>query len=229
MACQRYFLWVIPAGFSTLTIALDLILLLRLFALYNRRKQLFAILLILVIGNSSVTLWTQIKLAKLLAATVLAMPAPWRGCTSNVPNLKFMLLGYVPNFALSLLFLALTLRKLVANYQSLYGKLTWKSFRDMNRMSPLLLAFTRDGSILFALTTLISFLGLCGTYFVVHGPMQAAFMPWILAVYSYAGAHLILGLRAVGAKGNADQTWNETLSFQYRPDGVSCAGNIRFS
>ena len=35
---------------------------------------------------------------------------------------------------------------------------------------------------------------------------------------SIKGAHLILDLRAVGTKGNGDQTWNETLSVQYHPD-----------
>ena len=59
-------------------------------------------------------------------------------------------LGY--NAVSSVLFLGMTVWKLVENHQDLHGKLTWKSLRNMDSMPPLLLAFVRDGSIFFALS-----------------------------------------------------------------------------
>jgi len=215
--CKQYFLWTIIGGPSVFIITLDLILLLRVFALYDRSKRLFSILLVLVLGDFAAALWGAIKLAKALAAKVMLIPAPWRGCVTAVPDMKYILTCYVPNYTLSLLFLAMTLWKLLENHQDVYGKFTWKSLRNMDNMSPLLFAFVRDGSVFFALASVATFLGLIAS-FMVHGPIQAAFFPWTLAMYSYSGAHLVLNLRAAGTKGNADQSWNETLS--YRPDDL---------
>jgi len=44
----------------------------------------------------------------------------------------------------------MTLWKLFES-QRLYGKLNWKTLRDIKTISPVLLAFVRDGSIFFAL------------------------------------------------------------------------------
>jgi hypothetical protein len=49
------------------------------------------------------------------------------------------------------IFLGMTLWKLVQNHQDIYGKLTFKNMRAMGSISPLLLAFVRDGSVFFAL------------------------------------------------------------------------------
>lgn len=45
----------------------------------------------------------------------------------------------------------MTLKKLVENIQKLYGKLTWKSYKNVGILSPLLVAFAHDGSMFFAL------------------------------------------------------------------------------
>jgi hypothetical protein len=55
------------------------------------------------------------------------------------------------NSEFSVLFLGMTLWKLLENHQDIYGKFTWKTWRDMDSVSPLLVAFVRDGSIFFAL------------------------------------------------------------------------------
>jgi len=221
--CQRFFLWSIPGGAPVFTLALNVILLLRIFALYNRNKQIFTILLVLVLAESAVALWATVILTKRLATNAIRVPPPWRGCASELPMLKFLLITYILNFALSLLFLAMTLWKLVENHRRLGHKLIWKTLYNTDNISPLLLAFVRDGSIFFALGSIGTLLGLIAL-FVLHGPVQAMFHPWILALYSYSGAHLILDLRATG---NADSTWNETLSPQCGPDGF--LHGIRFT
>jgi len=94
--------------------------------------------------------------------------------------------------------------------------LTWKALCNMNNVPPLLHAFVRDGSIFFALASISSFLGFIAP-FVAHGPVEGAFLPWSMALYSYSGAHLILDLRAAGTQENADSTWHRTLSLQDGP------------
>jgi len=219
-ACQRYFLWSLPAGPPLLIGVLNGILLLRVFALYDRSKRVLVILLILSVGTVASALYATIRLARGLASSVVPMPVPWRGCASKLPGLGFVLTAYVPNYALSLIFLAMTLCKLLKNHKHIYGKLTLKNMRAPgNRdISPLLLAFVRDGNIFFVLASIATFLELL-PIFVVRGQAASGFLPWILAIYSYSGAHLILNLRAAGMMGSTPtyQTWDETLSVQHRP------------
>ena len=68
----------------------------------------------------------------------------------------------------------MTLFKLLAGHQEVHGRLTCKSLRDMERVSPLLLAFVRDGSIFFALSV---------TTLLPHGSLS-------LTINSYAIDHL---------------------------------------
>ncbi|KIM36144.1 hypothetical protein M413DRAFT_31898 [Hebeloma cylindrosporum] len=207
--CKSYFYWTIIAGPSIFIVTLDGILMLRVWALYNRSKPLFVVLLILVLADFGAALFSVVEFARTLAENVVRAPDPWRGCSSTAPNTKTILLAYVPNFALSLLFLAMTLWKLFQN-QKMFGDVSWTNLRDLKGMSPLLVAFVRDGSIFFALACLAGFLGLMATY-VVHGVIASVFYPWTLVIYSFSGAHLVLGLRAAG-KEDTDQTWDATMS-----------------
>jgi len=217
--CQRFALWIIPGGLFIFVVSLDAILLLRVFALYKCNKQVFTVLLMLLLAEFVAVLWASISMARHLAANIIVMPSPWQGCTSELPTLKLVLVPFVLNYTLSLLFLAMTVWKLLANHQHLHGKLTWKTLHNLDNVSPLLLAFVRDGSIFFALASVTTFLGLI-VPFMVNGPTKATFLPWTLALYSYSGSHLILDLRAAGTKGNGGSTWNDALSSQYRPDGL---------
>jgi len=217
-ACKQYFFWEVGIAPPVLIFALDAILLLRIVALYNRSKRVFTILSILVLGDFGAALWTHMALARELSSAAMVAPIPWQGCAAKMPAVKFWWAAFILNFALSLLFLAMTLWKLVENHQVLHGKLTWRSLLDTDNMSPLLYAFVRDGSIFFALTFANTLLKIITSY-AVDKLTQTAFFPWILTIYSYSGSHLILGLRAAGAKGSANQPWSETLSFQPRPDG----------
>lgn len=95
----------------------------------------------------------------------------------------------------------------------------------MGSMPPLLVAFVRDGSIFFALSAANTLLKIITTV-EAHKMQQPAFFPWLQVVDSYAGAHLILRLRAAGMKSNVHQTWNETLS--YRADNLNVGVNHSF-
>ena len=49
------------------------------------------------------------------------------------------------------IFLSMTLWKVLEIYVVVYGQVTWKNFRTMEAMSPLMGAFIRDGSIFFVM------------------------------------------------------------------------------
>jgi len=221
--CQRYFFWTITGVPIVFVLALDAILLLRLYALYNRSKKVLITLLVLISINFGVALWVYITVAKNHAAHIWTRPSPWSGCITNCPGLKFTLSGYIFNCILSLVFLSMTIWKLVENHQTVHGKLTWGSLREMREMPPLLLAFVRDGSVFFALTAIINFLRLT-IWFTGHAPVKPAFFPWTVAFDSYAGSHLILGLRAAG-KGKTNPSWNETMSFKFLPSSEGSHGS----
>jgi len=213
-AARAYYFWAVGTITPLIIATVAAIFLLRIFALYNCNKRVLAILLILFLGNFAAVLWAYIRFATVLAAGARTLPAPWRGPATTIPDVTFLLAAYVPDFSLSLLFLSMTLWKLVTNYRDLYGGFTRKSLRNIDRMPALFVAFVRDGSIFFALTAANTLLKLITTL-VVPEAEQAAFCPWLYVIDSYAGVHLILSLRVAGMKGNVHQTWEDTLSLQY--------------
>jgi len=175
-------------------------------------------------------LWGHVTVAKDLAAGVLAVPAPWEGCATRVPDIRFGLVAYILDFMLSLVFLVMTLRKLVESHRDNHGKLSLRSFRDMESMSPLLVAFVRDGTIFCSVNCYYlpqddggiccgrnartRVLSICTNSRYTNRGAHHHFS-WLFALDSYTGAHLILNLRAAGLRRNGDSTWNETLSIQY--------------
>ncbi|KAF8240036.1 hypothetical protein L208DRAFT_1235133, partial [Tricholoma matsutake] len=224
--CRHYYLWTVIAGPSICILILDTILALRLWALYNRRKLLLVVLGILILCESAALCAINVQ-AQRLAKYVVPMPAPWRGCASVAPYTAFVLLAYVPNLVLSVLFLGMTLWKLFVENRELHDRLIWKNLRDMEAMEPLLLAFVRDGTIFFALCNHVSVAAVFGLLcrLTVAGVVSAAYYPWILVIFSYSGSHLVLNLQAAGER-NSSQTWQETWSTQYNQDDEASQGII---
>jgi len=161
--------------------------------------------------------------------TIGNLPAPWRGCAAGAPDTTFMLISQVPNCTLSLLFLALTLRKLVQSHKMCCGKLTWKSLCNLKSTgTPLLLAFVCDGSTFFVLTSCVEVLRAAVLYTAGWDPSRKVIViEWIFVFNSYAGVHLILDLRVRGLKGDTEQTWNETMSIRWQ--SLRGVQSIRFA
>lgn len=210
--CQAYWYWSLIGGPSFVIIILDIILLLRVFSLYNRNRWLLTFMVLFVVGDATGALYACSRLAMDLAAGVYSVPAPWQGCTAPVPKFGFVLSAYVPNLTLALVFLGLTLWKLFQTHRSLNGSITLKKLRELESVSPLLMAFVTDGSVFFALIAAALVVGMIPS-FAVNGPIQSAFLPWTMAFYSYSGAHLILNLRSRVLGESATPTWNDTLEF----------------
>jgi len=220
--CRGQYYWMFLGIPPLLHFVLDVILLLRVSALYNHSKPVFTFLLIFSFGNLAATLWACIRQANGLAADVVATLPPWQGCNSDPVNITFSLIFYVPNLVLSLIFLSMTLWKVFEIYEVVYGKLTWNSWNKLRVMSPLMSTFVRDGGIFFVVASMAcSFSLLSGT---VQNEVfkRGGLGPWTFVLYAYSGTHLILNLRAVGKRNKYDQSWDESMSTKVvsGPDGV---------
>lgn len=209
--CKSYFLFSFGISPAVIVFALDTVLLLRLFALYRRSKRVLLFLSILLLCDFALVQWVNIKLAMQARADTIVAPYPWKGCVTKPHEKLYMLAGFVPNFTVSFLFLVMTLWKLVENHQVVYGKLVLKSLFTKDRVSPLLSAFVRDGSVFFTLCALNTVLQAMTAY-VLSQITAYGLVPWILVLFSYVGPHLILDLRETGWKEDKDQPWMETMS-----------------
>ncbi|PBK69265.1 hypothetical protein ARMSODRAFT_957630 [Armillaria solidipes] len=213
--CHLYYYWLFLAGPSTYLFILDLILLLRVYALYNQNKFLFIFLSSCAVGSVATALWAFSVVCRHVVSSVTTMAVPWRGCRSMAPNTKYGIAAYVPSFLLSVLFLILTVTKFWRTYRAICGR-TYDPrtvMTQMKHISPLLTAFVEDGCIFFALITFALMLRIA-TAFCMRGPIHAIFLPWSIVCYYYAGSHLLLNLRWYSVRycRHGEPTWDDSIS-----------------
>ncbi|KAK0202573.1 hypothetical protein DFS33DRAFT_1384936 [Desarmillaria ectypa] len=213
--CHLYYYWSFLAGPSTYIFILDLILLLRVYALYNQNKFLFIFLSFCTAGSVATALWAFSVVCRHVVSSTTAMAAPWRGCKSVSPNMKYSIAAYVPNFLLSVLFLGLTVTKFWRTYRAISGR-TYDPrtiMTQMKHISPLLTAFVEDGCVFFALITFALMLRIATAFF-MRGPIHAIFLPWSIVCYYYAGSHLLLNLRWYSVRycRHDEPTWDDSIS-----------------
>ncbi|KAK0466999.1 uncharacterized protein EV420DRAFT_658923 [Desarmillaria tabescens] len=204
--CHLYYYWLFLAGPSTYLFILDLILLLRVYALYNQNKFLFIFLSFCTVGSAAAALWAFSVVCRHIVSSAAVTAAPWRGCRSMAPNMKYSIAAYVPSFLLSVIFLALTVTKFCRTYRAIRGR-TYDPrtiMTQMKHISPLLTAFVEDGCVFFALIT----------SFFMRGPIHAIFLPWSIVCYYYAGSHLLLNLRWYSVRycRHGEPTWDDSIS-----------------
>ncbi|KAF8230812.1 hypothetical protein L208DRAFT_1438034 [Tricholoma matsutake] len=211
--CKHYHSWTVIGGPLTFILILNMIVTLRVWAIYNRDGRLLVVLIILLLTDIAACLWSAIDYARWVNINVIPMPAPWRGCAFPTPktDMKSIMLTFLPNFILSVIYLGMTLWKPLRNWAG-YGKFTWSSLRNMRRMEPLLLSFAFDGTIFFVLACIAIVLGLVARL-MTRGVISNILFPWVLVILSYSGAHLILNLRCRAR--SSSQTWNDTFSIRY--------------
>ncbi|KAF8237569.1 hypothetical protein L208DRAFT_486053 [Tricholoma matsutake] len=185
--CKHYHSWTVIGGPLTFILILNMIVTLRVWAIYNRDGRLLVVLIILLLTDFAACLWSAIDYARWVNINVIPMPAPWRGCT--FPTFKtdikpIIFTSFLPNFILSVIYLGMTLWKLLRNWAG-YGKFTWSSLRNMRSMEPLLLSFAFDGTIFFVLACIAIVLGLVARL-MTRGVISTILFPWVLVILSYS-------------------------------------------
>ncbi|KAF7374653.1 hypothetical protein MSAN_00350200 [Mycena sanguinolenta] len=188
--CSKWFWFVILGGDILFTSMVNIILVLRINAMYFRNPKVFAFLIALLVVQFSLELYSSVDIAIITAKSVFLAPLglPWPGCFS-FPNVRISLFSWVPDAIIATVFFLMT----VATF---FRNTSWTSsdFKSIKRMSPLLVSFVKDGMIfyffIFAILMTDMFMDL------LFKNSFANFLGgWLIAIYSIAATRLILNLR----------------------------------
>ncbi|TEB24771.1 hypothetical protein FA13DRAFT_1738947 [Coprinellus micaceus] len=206
--CKTY-LWVMIFGFmSTMEIILNIILILRLYALYGRSKRALAFFSTLYMIQLAVEIYTITWVLQLSVQSVIHPPLPkWTGCVTLAVGIKVgkTIAGWIPALVVSTIFLIATFWKL---RQTFMGSRINHSHANTGErfhiVSPLLKVFVRDGAFYFVLIAITQLLK--GFVTIYEGSLYT--LPtnaWIWSMYSMAGSHMLLNLRRSGDRGTPTQ------------------------
>ncbi|CAL1715440.1 unnamed protein product [Somion occarium] len=190
------FLWSSGFGQIITTQTVNIILVLRIHALYNRRRRILLLLMCLVIIELAIELYSTI--GELSGAQVLDPPLglPWSGCIFLPPDTRrYTLPAWVFCLFVAFVFFLMTMYKFIALTRGGYylgGSTAWE------RAPPVLFTFVQDGSIYFLLTFCVVLVATLIMHINVLMPYTGVIIPsWVMTIYSLAGSRLILNLRAV--------------------------------
>ncbi|SJL07986.1 uncharacterized protein ARMOST_11345 [Armillaria ostoyae] len=208
----KWFYVNILAGDIFFTTVVNIILVMRLNAMYRSVKVL-VFLILLVIGEftSQGELYGCIKDSIVTAKEAFLAPLglPWPGCISHT-DVKLTLTSWIPCGIVATIFFFMTVTKVLQD-----GRWKLSQLKSMKRISPLLVSFVRDGAIFYFL---IFVLLLSETFMVtlLNNGFAVFLNGWLIAIYSFAASRLILNLREAAYRGNVDTMFQQSLSLSTR-------------
>jgi len=202
-------------GAIVFTTAVNFILLMRIYALYERSMKVIYPLLALFVVEFGAEMYISIKTAVEGRSTLILPPLglPIPGCLIEHTSQTLTLVAWIPCLGVAVVFFILTAYKFYTGPVIEHGY-SWKSM-NAAAFSPLLLAFIRDGTVFFFLIAVVLFMSTIITI-AVEGAMKGVFLPYLIGTWSFAGSRLILNLREAATKGTGEEelTWEQTLSFR---------------
>ncbi|CAA7262086.1 unnamed protein product [Cyclocybe aegerita] len=193
--CKTY-LWISVTLTSPalLSIIVNVILVLRLHALYDRNIKILAVLSSLIVADIGGNIFIMYRIGVLTSRSAFVIPPilglPILGCLAAPDSTMLTFISWVPCVFLNTLFFIMTMIKF---YQSTMAKQ-----RRGVRLSPLIVAFFTSGTMSFFIIASMAIVSAAITI-LVDGPLQILYMPWIIVTFSLAGSRLILNLREAGA------------------------------
>ncbi|KIJ60056.1 hypothetical protein HYDPIDRAFT_32630 [Hydnomerulius pinastri MD-312] len=184
----------VSAGEVLYTTAVDVILAMRLDALYKlsggtHKRRYRSLLASLVIGDILVDFGICIVMAVRTQTEVVSPPpgVPWRGCmTSSQYTPALTLTSWLTSLLVATIFCAMTLKNALPGRE-------W-SFRAMSRYQPMLKVFLRDG-VLFYLLVFAILLVSTVVIIVVQNELSDLPLSILVGIYSYCASRLILNPR----------------------------------
>ncbi|KIK52287.1 hypothetical protein GYMLUDRAFT_49989 [Collybiopsis luxurians FD-317 M1] len=202
-SCKMYLWWTTLGGPIIFTTSVNLILGLRLYALYQSSKLVLALIVFLTIGEFVAELWgsvnsvileTRVPLIDLDALELLIpdIERVFPGCAfGQLPSLHFTLASYIPNLCVSGIFFCLMAYKCFKSAPWQLWFVSWNRNADqhvnINGNSPpeyVITYFIRDGTIFFFLVfsaVLVAMLTM-----VLQPTLGGISIPWVVAAYSFA-------------------------------------------
>ncbi|KDR66424.1 hypothetical protein GALMADRAFT_273537 [Galerina marginata CBS 339.88] len=207
--CQIFFVFSLSIGSNNvLLLTVNVILGLRLYALYGRSPKVILFLSLLFFGEFVAILYAGIVAGvSVVQATFLAPPdTPILGCLTapDIPGGVYF--GWTYSIIVSVICFLMTIAKFV-EFTLDARRAGWRI-----RFPPLVKAFVQDGTVYFLAVAVTQIAGLINCSLVV-GPFIVLYEPWIVVSYVVAGSRLILNLREAGLRDGlpGDSTFNSVL------------------
>ncbi|KAI0080917.1 hypothetical protein K474DRAFT_1704214 [Panus rudis PR-1116 ss-1] len=212
-------IWLFSAGPTLFTSVINVILVLRIHALYRASVRLLVALVLLLIAELSLNLYTAVKVMRTEHLGVPPPGIPFQGCLFETA--QNTLTSWIPGLIVATTMFALTIFK----FFRLIHEGASISWRDIDSKGVLFLFF-RDGTVYFMLIFAIVLVSmLCD---IVDSLTIAAsdVAPLLVVVYSHAGTRLILNLRSASQDEPLSfLTSVETISFRSACDDISDGWN----
>ncbi|KIJ39439.1 hypothetical protein M422DRAFT_257758 [Sphaerobolus stellatus SS14] len=210
-SCHVY-IWVALLLPSISEWVVNAILMLRLHALYGRRRKYLIAFICIVIIDIAFQLWAVVR--SVLMVGLVSSPLPISGCQFAPKTTSGAFT--IPSILVAGLFFGLTIYKFYENATTTgeYSSFGWKD------LSPVFLALLRDGTVIFFLVTAILIFGIIFLT-TVHNALDDLILPCLTGTLSMAGSRLILKLREAAAGERlptygSSTEWNTSIQFQTR-------------
>ncbi|KAJ7920699.1 hypothetical protein B0H13DRAFT_1986749 [Mycena leptocephala] len=228
--CIGYNWWISVGGAMCFTTAVNVILLLRLFAVHNRSRKVLIVLSGLVLAEFVIECYVSVKDSLSVAPTVFLPPSglPMPGCWYNPHGVAFTAAAWASCLAISTIFFGMTAIKLFTPFSWDSNISFLENLNSLKSVSPLLVAFVADGSIFFVMIFSIVLVATCVT---LLSPQHAGVtIPWVIGIYSLASTRLVLNLKHKAAStANTDTATGETIGTMefrnmrsHQSDGTYC-------
>ncbi|KAK2459459.1 hypothetical protein APHAL10511_008519 [Amanita phalloides] len=217
-SCRRYYRFVPLGGPIIFTTIANIILLMRVHALYNRNRNILIFLVMITAGQFSTDLYAAIRISAYDSAKVIPPPLnlPWPGCIVSSSNSRFTLISWIPMLIVATIFFLLTLLNFIRNACRSRNFGSRKRITELWHVSPLLSVFVRDGTLFYFILLVTIIVGMILST-IVQGPSALSSAAWLVAVYSSATARLMLNLREFSDRSETFVTWEQTFSIQIQP------------
>ncbi|KAK2467725.1 hypothetical protein APHAL10511_000020 [Amanita phalloides] len=198
-----------PIVFMTLS---NIVLALRVYAIYDQNRHLLILLVILLAGQFIATLYVTVVIALTPAKSSFPVDVPFQsGCPIPRPgSARFQMVGWVPNFVFITTLFLLTLWNFIKSIkQAIRTDAAQDCRRRMYRhIPPLLRALVRDGTahyitiVVAQIVTLFLAMSKQGSFRLLAGA-------WLVAMYSISTSRLILHLCVFAARQQGcTSTWH---------------------
>ncbi|KAJ3827169.1 hypothetical protein F5880DRAFT_1504075 [Lentinula raphanica] len=193
--CKHYQAFYIMGGDVLFTTIVNIVLALRLSALYQNNHKVNILLIFIITVELVLELWISIQetIYTVVHTTTApsGTPSSLTGCITSSPPGKESLISCAA----------------LPNVNAELGP-SWKKISVLKSISPMFQVFIKDGAIHYLLSNILS----------------PQYIRWIIAIYSFSvfiilmgnqGSRLILNLRATASKNiSQSSTWKQTLELQ---------------
>ncbi|KAH9942834.1 hypothetical protein B0H21DRAFT_749642 [Amylocystis lapponica] len=195
--CRDWIIYQLTA-MEALTVAVEAVLIIRVYAMYNRSPIILAIILFLFLAEVT-------AMVAVLALTIPKMTFTAQCIITSTPTIFTSY--WLFSLAFETILFGLTLVKFFGSVSRYLGR------------HSVFFVLVRDGTWAFAIIFVIMLLNTL-MYHLVKNPSAGICFFWELSVMSFAGSHVLLNLRRLSFSSNRPSTTlrtNDSLHFSSRP------------